>query len=1203
MAGAKIAYMVVASVISYYASKKLMRQEDKEVISDDRPTSTTTRGAWLPLLIGRRRLAPVISWVRDRTGSGSNIRESAGHLICIGPASKLHRIYFDGKVKFSQFLTRDTVPSGSAFFVDDDRFFRIYWGDGLEPVPGTPSEIGSRFPGICFVEWVNFLVDQTVWPEIAYDIEVDPIDSGNPNIQASVIAQPSAAGAFSDILDTNNGFPSINYVETIGDRVDDFSTGYAVLNLNDPIPEDMTLWESVSGVTWDGVENLFLVSVTSGTTDFATKTGLKNFPAAGKPITMTMRVIGSLLPLEPGDGISTLSLWNSTHTVEIVRFDYFSQVGEVQGDPPAAGQGLSYSFYKEADPSPYTVLEVTYIPEDDTYAEQDYQVEFSLTRFDNNTYQIYIRDLEISTDIQYPIRNVAINELLDSNIAPDDISSWDVVDVTNGILEYIDNVDPDFITMPVEVVSTFQNRFEVTNLVNFNSITSRENVVGVTYPAIGEKLEISFFISPSDGTFRAGASAQTGIWWWYVDLDMASGLITAIPDSSDTVCTVETTSLTNWKKITIIHTVASSESGRVGGIFAFKTSLSNKQISQATECWIADIEFGELSDVTRVELNEEVGVLVDNTGSIAPVIPAVISGANAAGAIHQLLFQPYPYGAGLDEADFDQTSLETLSSLMAEERLPLSILAKEGQDLEAVLASVLQDIGCVMYWNTSTSLWTFKPIRSVDSSEVKNIPTENLLKRPETILNLDDSSPNQVIFGFNDLNRRFKETTLLYDNDGEVSALYGGQAKRTRKTRIPHAITISSARRIAERRSQEELGKSTIFSIPASGESRAFNPGDVVTLESETGQLIRVLSVTEKSNSPMATISGMLDVYGIPEGVSGAGDEGDLGAIFPKADELNRIAEIPRLLTNNQNLLIDLRIRGEEAVIGANVFASYDDTNYFQDSTNFNNLPGGILNEDFSESVFQILEEGPVVSFKGFDADKLLDLSADESSWYNGRQIVVIGEEWLFIKKATFINSEQIRLDGVIRGRFGTLNVNHPTGTEVYILTPDLISGLVTRPTAGEQVYLKNSPFNATGGELPISQVSPATRVVLGDGTRPMPVVNINTPEGSKAYLTGGDAVLSWNYRNGNANNGAGDFGAGEPTYSAVPEGTFTLQILDGAVLKREVTGLTSPTYTYTNTQMITDFGAEPSSFLVQVTNISDIGLESYATTATIIKA
>ena len=231
--------LAVSGVLSVAAILLTPKQKAPSSKSDDRPPTLSNRGSFIPLILGRRRTAPVIGWIgRRKRGSSkgaTTYREDGWHMICIGPAEKLHQIWVNGKVVFpiknQVAITSGDTPSGSSITIKkkDVGFPRIYWGEFDQPIdtvppfeepvepepvpadplpadedpivhgtpditpwlppqteepvgpndrvydPGLAQNIGvfSRWPYVCYMYWNRVKMQGSpVWPTIEYDIEV-----------------------------------------------------------------------------------------------------------------------------------------------------------------------------------------------------------------------------------------------------------------------------------------------------------------------------------------------------------------------------------------------------------------------------------------------------------------------------------------------------------------------------------------------------------------------------------------------------------------------------------------------------------------------------------------------------------------------------------------------------------------------------------------------------------------------------------------------------------------------------------------------------------------------------------------------------------------------------------------------------------------------------------------------------------------------
>lgn len=157
------------------------------------------RGAFIPRLIGTLRLGCVFAWsgkartITSESGgflgygtTKTKITKQAGwHLICVGPAKRLLRIYQQGKIIFpiqgESILDAATTPSGSTYTLRSGQgTFRIYWGDNTASPDSLLSSanglsIASKFPNVMYIVWdKKVLPAPNQWPEMNYEVEVRP---------------------------------------------------------------------------------------------------------------------------------------------------------------------------------------------------------------------------------------------------------------------------------------------------------------------------------------------------------------------------------------------------------------------------------------------------------------------------------------------------------------------------------------------------------------------------------------------------------------------------------------------------------------------------------------------------------------------------------------------------------------------------------------------------------------------------------------------------------------------------------------------------------------------------------------------------------------------------------------------------------------------------------------------------------------------
>lgn len=244
----QIGLMALSVGISLLAQKFLRKKNDKP-ISDDKPTTLTTRGSYCNWLLGIREVGPCVAWAGDREkkkekvpgGKGLSTPkqdvwyEAGWHVIAVGPCNALHRIKQSGSVIFEGRITKESHPSGSTVDLGKEGSFVIYWGEIDQDVNtflGDADRVGvsSRWPQLTYVVWNKKRLGPTpVWPVLNYVLERRP--SGAYLTQSQPWYEPTAVldgPTFSIVGRVSNANPDIGYLELDGDVEDEIEPGQPI---------------------------------------------------------------------------------------------------------------------------------------------------------------------------------------------------------------------------------------------------------------------------------------------------------------------------------------------------------------------------------------------------------------------------------------------------------------------------------------------------------------------------------------------------------------------------------------------------------------------------------------------------------------------------------------------------------------------------------------------------------------------------------------------------------------------------------------------------------------------------------------------------------------------------------------------------------------------------------------------------------------
>ncbi len=202
----------IAAAAASYAMSLNAASRQKKPRPDISPPNVTTQGAIVPIVVGKARVPGVVLFVGNRSanrqGGGRDSKgkkkpvtgyvyaEDALHALCVGPATRLQRIWADGKVIWTGDITPDTDAAGSTIPMPAGvaASFQIYWGgDSATPHAPAAPELddldlagnidASIFPRVCMVRWNGFgLGGSPRWPTIEYEVTRLPVGVGGGTV-------------------------------------------------------------------------------------------------------------------------------------------------------------------------------------------------------------------------------------------------------------------------------------------------------------------------------------------------------------------------------------------------------------------------------------------------------------------------------------------------------------------------------------------------------------------------------------------------------------------------------------------------------------------------------------------------------------------------------------------------------------------------------------------------------------------------------------------------------------------------------------------------------------------------------------------------------------------------------------------------------------------------------------------------------------
>lgn len=411
---------------------------------------------------------------------------------------------------------------------------------------------------------------------------------------------------------------------------------------------------------------------------------------------------------------------------------------------------------------------------------------------------------------------------------------------------------------------------------------------------------------------------------------------------------------------------------------------------------------------------------------------------------------------------------------------------------------------------------------------------------------------------------------------------------------LPIALSADTAKQLSEKALYSAWNERSTYSVQLPWTYLALDPSDVITISLDSGTTFRTRLIQSDIG-----LSFTLDIQGLSEEAAQytstvAADAGNSGLVQTFLPEV-----ATKLLMLNSTLLRDsddnsrtvsnqyfaMGGYGQPGWTAAILFKSIEGTQWTQEGSIVAEMAWGSTQAALgdTDTPFQTDEVNTLRVYMNTGADQLT--SVTQLEMLNGANPAMVinsaGEIEVIQFRDVEVNPDESRtLSGLLRGRRGTdtLTGIHAAGDTFLLLNTSSASRLSLSLDGLNQTrfYRGVTVGQRFEGAMPNSNVSP------GNDLKPYAVV------GHTATLVGGNDIdLTWKRRTrlgGALQDGTGTVPLNEDTEE------YELEIFDGpgGSEVREVTGLTTPDYTYTSADQITDGFTPPlSEITIRVYQIS----------------
>jgi hypothetical protein len=560
----------------------------------------------------------------------------------------------------------------------------------------------------------------------------------------------------------------------------------------------------------------------------------------------------------------------------------------------------------------------------------------------------------------------------------------------------------------------------------------------------------------------------------------------------------------------------------------------------------------------------------EGRGGIEGVGTGVSIGMNLGYILYELMFEPWPYGIGLNQDEWevfdtggvDENSLEAIAVLSEQgnDGICINLFVQFGGSYKATLNALLMEHGIVITMNSLTGKYGFKPIRSGETPKVIPLDGQARIVREGKRHLVEQSTV--VVGSFSDWQINFKTSTFLIANDTHAECCTSAIKQQV----IPLETVTDrfSATKALSRLAAISTTEATSRKIELLRGGRNLLIGDLIQLTGSDEEL-RILGKQVDVNSTISTIDAIVDIYNDedepslhPLTVDNGEDDNDP----PILDLASTLYESENVSTPESMTVAVLRIRGDARQREATALISNDNSTFEDIQATL--CAGGTLVRDLSSTGRHRITATDNIYFKPLGPDLLsMVQTLSDAMFASGGQQMVIGTELFYLQGIVAVGEGVYKFSNCLRARRGTVRENHTYGDTLYIFRESAIAKVPHPLLNPGKIYYKTRPYSVDP-----STVASQNQTLTGKAIRPQPVFNFRTSAygGQFVYFTGDNITLKWNYLHPlsrKARTGAGFQGYGEKAgISDLHDAFFRIHI--------EIFG--EPDVNYTTTDKTIDF-------------------------------
>ena len=359
--------------------------------------------------------------------------------------------------------------------------------------------------------------------------------------------------------------------------------------------------------------------------------------------------------------------------------------------------------------------------------------------------------------------------------------------------------------------------------------------------------------------------------------------------------------------------------------------------------------------------------------------------------------------------------------------------------------------------------------------------------------------------------------------------------------------------------------------------------------------ICRILQVEEENlESENIIIHAMEDVFGISNAITEYTDPIDhrgKDTSYDLVPFMHQKVDEALYVFSEEIQVVPLACREGPLDLGFHVHLSVDGGNSYLSIGKVTKLyPYGTLVEAYSAETYTIDEDvGFIIGF--VEGASLIETETWASVFSAQVNNAVLGDEVISFQSITPIAGSQYKLEGIIRGRFGTQKIAHAMGEEFWFIRGDPIVVGSTEMIKGAVLKFKLVPYNIKyKGD--IAEATPLDLTIEGEAKKPYIPINFIANGSSFAARYSTEVELAWSPRY--RGKGAGIGIPGDVLAETDKEGYFEIEVWVSGSKVRTTTAIDAATWTYTEVMNNADNGSLANELLFKLLNYRDESGSTY---------